>query len=416
MDPMSDREFARFMSGEMTQEEEDALLKRRPELQDFIDLSVMVDGEASPETVERLHRRLAESPKLRAYLSEFLEMNDWTEAARTGTVPSPSRPGMPSPKPKRRPAVKGGDKRQPRGGIRAGALAASLVATIGGGSLLYADFRSADERAREYIATAKAARPDEPRWSFSDPSGEARTALPTGALRTLSFWGQSAIVAAAYAYAGQTERAEEAATGLGKTADDLSDRAALALVLNQPARARALMIDAIHRQPEHAAAHWNLAVAEQRLGHRKAAIEALAWTTANDEEAWQRRASQLKRQFGRPLMAMVRRDAQRAEHRQRAIRGGLGDIVELTVWTDRSTHVALRVYFNETQLVAECPSTACRRVGDSLRVSVSLDRRGRYDAIALASEHPVGSPRASLAADLGAHLTKAYRLEPIEVR
>ena len=76
---MTDHNLQRFLDGDMTPEEEDHFLEAHPEMVDMLDLSALLDGEASDEQAERVSLALATSPALRVQLGHLLNLDAWCD-------------------------------------------------------------------------------------------------------------------------------------------------------------------------------------------------------------------------------------------------------------------------------------------------------------------------------------------------
>jgi hypothetical protein len=189
------------------------------------------------------------------------------------TTATPSRPG------------------RPRGRVALVATVAALLALAAAwlsrrppaaGSLVIA---VAETRSFEPRVSWPAA--DRHRWLLPARGGDRpHEAVPPATLAALRNGGDPRALAAAELLAGAPAEAARALARAGDGADVRSDRAAAALAAGQAAEALQLADAALTRQPGHAQASWNRALALRDLGLPLAAAAQLDSVAALGEPGW----------------------------------------------------------------------------------------------------------------------------------
>ena len=302
------------------------------------------------------------------------------------------------------------------------AVAAGLVAVAGlGAGVPYAKYRQARENVHQYLAAFRRSAVT-PRWTVTASRGGGRiSTFPADSVETVAAWGATDLASAAYALDGRLGRARDLLTGAKPTPDRLSDRAAVELLAYERGEgdldaAEADLQVALQTAPDHPEARWNQAVVQWRKGNRAKAIDAIEWTVANSTGIWRKRAGVLKSYISRPMLAMAK--PRPTGRRYRSVGGEelLGGVLEIAAWVDDAPHVAIRVYLQDVELVAACPSPACRVEGHLTSVRIRLDRPGNYQILRLSSDDPIAAPQGSVEADIGAATGSEPMLEEVQVR
>jgi hypothetical protein len=89
-----------------------------------------------------------------------------------------------------------------------------------------------------------------------------------------------------------------------------------------------------------------------------------------------------------------------------------GDLLRLAATTGGASHVELRVYRNDTELLLRCSTEPpCSRRRGELTASVILDGVGRYQPLLLLSENSLPTATSDLETDTGAALDAGAEIE-----
>ena len=198
--------------------------------------------------------------------------------------------------------------------LAAVAAAVLVMVLVGRGGKLDGDavVALADKRAVEVRFGAPAFDRHRP-YSVARGSSPAES-IPMATLAALERAGDHAGLLASHALARELDRAEAMGSKLGDTADAAADRAALALLRGRPEEALVQTEAALRRDPRHARALWNRALALRDLELPLAAAAAFDAVAARGEPGWAEEATER----AKALRARItQRDRDRADLDQR---------------------------------------------------------------------------------------------------
>jgi hypothetical protein len=243
------------------------------------DIEALVAGELAPEDVDRVLAAIANDPEAQAELDEALQLR----AAAHGMT--------------RRAATSDGDELATARSRRLVIAVPALVTLVAAaGLLLYFALPHARDFEDRFVAALAPHRELQPRLSWPvadryrpyDPPravGSAKETLSRGLLADAEQARDPRALVAAEILAGELDAAEKTLAG-AKTADAMSDRAAIALVLGDPERALVTAAAALDLDADHAQATWNRALALHALELDRSAAAMFDKLAARNEPGW----------------------------------------------------------------------------------------------------------------------------------
>jgi hypothetical protein len=281
------------------------------------ELQAFVDGELSPAEVDRVGSALAADPELAAELDEALQVRALAaDLGAAGWAPHPdterAAAGPPVPPPADRDRAHRSRRRPWLVAVPA-ALAAALAGycaargpgpdsrgpgSVGAEPQVVAEALAAALRPTRGLAP-RLAYPGADRHRAYDTVRASGAARPAGDPEAISFdllarlerLSDPRALVAAHVLTGATERATQLLDRAAESADEASDRAALAL-LGGDAEGALLAADrALARAPEHRPAAWNRALALSALGLDRSASAAFSQLAAAGEPGWSAEAT-----------------------------------------------------------------------------------------------------------------------------
>ena len=185
----------------------------------------------------------------------------------------------------------------------------------------------------------------------------AHETVPLEALARLQARHELRGVAAGEILAGELDRANELLSHEPRSADVLSDQAAIALLGGRPDRALALAAAALTLQPAHAQAQWNRALALRDLGLLRTAAAALDRLAARNEPGWSGEARTL-------AMTWRTEDAAREQAYRAAVANGQPPLVaEATAASARATQELAQHHVAAAEAAARDALARARRAG-----------------------------------------------------
>jgi hypothetical protein len=109
---------------------------------------------------------------------------------------------------------------------------------------------------------------------------------------------------------------------------------------------------------------------------------------------------------------------------QAAVRGGAdahrGDALRVTATMGRHSHAELRVYFNDSEVIADCAAgISCARQGETISTTAVMDSIGTYRPVLIISNKAIPRPTGTLDRDSAAALSAGAQVkagDPVAVR
>jgi CHAT domain len=246
------------------------------------DIEALVAGELAPEEVDRVLAAIATDPAAQAELDEALQLR---AAAH----------GMPA---KRAVTVEDDELTSARRKRSRLVIAVPMVVVVAAAAAVtfYFALPRAPGFEDRFVAALAPRRELQPRltWPVADryrpydpprAAGSAKETLSRGLLADAEQARDPRALVAAEILAGELDAADKALAG-AKTADAMSDRAALALVLGDADRALVNAAAALELDANHPQAAWNRALALHALGLDRSAAAVFDKLAARNERGW----------------------------------------------------------------------------------------------------------------------------------